>query len=103
MIRDVHPAEVVFNDGRILTKCRVFLTSERIIIWRENVEKKQPEKIFDEVFRHTDARASRNTLGSNERIEVFGADFTCVINKGHGCNCGSSLKALATPISWFAQ
>jgi hypothetical protein len=97
MLRDVVPAEVVFNDGTLLTKTRVFLTTSRLIIWREVDD---DLVAIEKPIRFTDAKASRSTLLPTERLEVFGDDFTAVVNKGRGCACGSKLKGLAPPINW---
>ena len=102
MLRDVHPAEVVLSDGRVLTGVRAFLTTQRLIVWKLNASK-ECEKVIEMSVKFTDVQASRSTLGAGERLEVFSDEATAIINRGRGCGCGSPLKALSTPIRWAGR
>jgi hypothetical protein len=96
LLRDVHPAEVVLSDGRMFIGVRVFLTDQRVIVWKEERDR-QVSKALDLPITFTPADRSRNTLGANERLEFFSDEVNGVINKRKGCACSSQLKALGLP------
>ena len=98
-MRDVHPAEVVVSDGTVLTGVRVFLTTERLQVWRADAHREM-SLVLDLPVCFTEAKPSRNTLQQGERLEVFSDEATVVVNKGKGCGCHSPLKALGTPVAW---
>ena len=90
LVRDIFPAEVVGADGSLITKARVFVTSHRLIVWRE-----QPLGIaVEESLAPFSIRASRDKL--NDPLKVG----TYLVNQGRGCGCGSKLTALAKPAPW---
>jgi hypothetical protein len=100
MVRDVFPAEVVFTDGTVLTGVRVFVTTERCMIWALD-DKKELVNVHALYNTTTDAKPSRNTLQEGERVAIDVDNLQrLVVNKGRGCGCGSKLKALSPPINW---
>jgi hypothetical protein len=99
MVRDVHPAEVSLSDGRLISPARVFITSERLIIWKEDKER-NISKVLETAVTFTDSEKTRNSLNAGQRIEVYSDEVTAIINKGLGCGCHSKLKALGTPVPW---
>lgn len=100
MARDVFPAEVYAIGGGVLTKCRVFITSHRMIVWGLGRGGVVEKKLEVELAEPLGVFASRSVLGPRESIEVATLTKGYIVNKGRGCNCGSSLKALAPPAPW---
>lgn len=99
MVRDVFPAEVSMSDGSVLTRVRVFVTSKRLIAWRE-IDKRELVKVLDEPIVSHDGTPDRSSPGEGMRITIDLGTRTAIVNKGAGCGCGSALKALSTPIPW---
>lgn len=97
LVRDVHPAEILIGE-QLLTGVRVFVTSRRLIAYqaRQGVI----DKVLDsELEQPCSVARERGTLVG--RVEARLADGTvALINRGHGCGCGSPLKALAPPVGW---
>jgi hypothetical protein len=100
MVRDIHPAEVALKDGTVLTGVRVFVTTERCVVWTEDKTVGKVRKALEFVVFESDATPSRSTMGAGERFEVIGLTDGIIINKGRGCGCGSPLKALTPPVNW---
>lgn len=91
--RDVHPAEVLCPDGSVLRKCRVFVTSRRLIAYQT-----VGEPLVDVEIEPDSVPLDRQTLhGSLECCTDHG---TYWVNRGQGCGCGSPLKAMGPPAPW---
>jgi hypothetical protein len=97
--RDIHPAEVSI-DGEVLTSARVFVTDRRLLAFR--VGEGGIEVALDlELERPCSVPASRGSLQGC--LEAHLSDGRVAwINRGHGCGCGSPLKALGPPVPWTA-
>lgn len=103
MARDVFPAEVVEVGGRVFTKCRVFITSRRMIVWGLDRSGVPEKKLEVDLAEPLGVFASRSVLAANESVEVATLTKGYIVNRGRGCGCGgvmSHLKALATPVGW---
>lgn len=101
MVRDIHPAEVVLSDGRVLTGARVFITTERFIVWTQDA-RRNITKTVELPLTTTTADRSRATMQDGQRFEVSGESYTAIVNKGNGCGCHSPLKGLGSPVGWSA-
>lgn len=100
LIRDVHPADVLLPDGRMVTGARVFVTSHRLLAYNVQGHGDIVQALDVELEQPGTVPASRGTLG-NGRLEARLADgSTAWINRGAGCGCHSPLKALAAPVKW---
>lgn len=100
--RDIHPAEVLLPDGKLLLDARVFVTTERVLVWK--VKEGRVQQVLERPLRAgVEIPASRQSLNGG-RLEVGceldGEKELLTINQGHGCGCGSPLKALAAPVPW---
>lgn len=102
LLRDVHPAEVVLPDGSILKGARAFVTTRRVLIFTVNSEREIELAADLDVTEPDIVPPSRATLGPSETIEVRTPAGTAWVNKGHGCGCGSPLKAMDPPVGWTA-
>jgi hypothetical protein len=91
----VHPAEVLFPDGRFVKDARAFVTSHRLIVWQRDGPSKMHEMLLAEPF---SVEARRGTLGGS--LEVETSEGTVHLSRGYGCGCGSPLLALAPPVGW---
>ena len=100
LVRDIHPAEVLLPDGKLLTRCRVFVTSKRVQVWRENLQRMPFLEVEITLADPDSVVESKATMMRNDRLEIVGLHGHAYINKGRGCDCGSSLKALSAPASW---
>lgn len=98
--RDVHPAEVACPDHSVLTG-RVFVTSHRLIVWRE--AGREIEKTLDvELSEPFSVPAYRGSLQG--ALECVTDEGTYWVNHGRGCGCGqTALKALGPPVPWTAK
>lgn len=103
MRRDVHPAEVLMPDGTMLAGLRVFVTNRRLLAFRATAGG-LIEQVLDLVLEQPcTVPGNRGTLGAG-RLEARLQDgSTAWVNRGHGCGCGSPLKALAAPASWTGR
>jgi hypothetical protein len=111
MRRDVHPAEVVLPDGRVLLGLRVFVTSHRLLAYAHNPQTGIGQALDLELVEPFSVPADRGSLPANGRLEcrvyLDGAKDglergvgTAWVNRGAGCGCGSPLKGLAAPVGW---
>jgi hypothetical protein len=109
--RDVHPAEVLLPDGRLLLDARVFVTDRRLLVWKAGDA--GVRQVLEMPLAAEAPAASRQSLnGGNLELVVrevaqagkgtLSRQATVLVNQGHGCGCGSPLKALAAPVSWTA-
>lgn len=100
MARDVHPAEVLMPDGTMLTRCRVFVTSHRMLAF--GVGEGRAIKVLAELelAEPYSVPADRSTLKAG-RLEIrTSTGETAWVNRGRGCGCGSALNALGQPAPW---
>lgn len=101
--RDVHPAEVLLPSGTLIRDLRVFVTSRRLLAFGTEPGGRIVVALELELEQPCTVPANRGTLGQG-RLEARLADgSTAWINSGHGCGCGSPLKALAPPVSWTGR
>lgn len=100
LCRDVYPAEVLAGDGSLMRNVRVFITSHRMIVWREDGNANigiALEVRLAEPFSVVQCQAK---LGHGENIEVATMKQGFIVNQGHGCGCKGKLKALGRPADW---
>lgn len=115
MRRDVHPAEVLLPDGKVLLGLRVFVTSHRLIGFAHDPQMGFQRVVDLELVERFSVPADRGSLPANGRLEcrVYleaatargeRATGTAWVNRGAGCGCGSPLKALGLPdgVGWSA-
>lgn len=98
--RDVHPAEVLLPDGTLLSSVRVFVTSRRLVAFKAGNEGEISRVLDLALEQPCSVPASRATLGQGALEAKLADGGTAWINRGHGCGCGSPLKALAPPVGW---
>lgn len=91
--RDIHPAEVLTPDGSVLTKCRVFVTNRRLIVY-----KAVGTPLVDVEIEPDSVPADRGSLFG--QLECVASTGTYWVNRGRGCGCGSPLKAMGAPVPW---
>lgn len=98
LVRDLYPGEVLEVGGRMFTKCRVFITTDRLIVWK--LTKGVLDKVLDvAVAEPGSIAASRDA--PEFAIEVATLTRGYLVNKGHGCRCrGGQLLALSPPVPW---
>jgi hypothetical protein len=96
LARDAFPVEVLDSrDGTFATGCRAFVTTERILVWREVGGR--PDVLLNEPVTEQVER-NRGSLGSHLSVEVEGG--TIHLSRGRGCGCHSVLRALPPPVAW---
>ena len=100
LVRDIFPAEVLEVGGALLTKVRVFITTHRMIVWRTDAAKVPGICLEVKLAEPGSVSSQEAKLGHGERIEVSTLTKGYIINQGHGCMCGSILKALPRPAEW---
>lgn len=100
LVRDVFPAEVLSADGELMTKVRVFVTSHRMIVWREDASGHLGICLEVKLAEPFSVEHCKAKLGHNENIEVSTLTKGFIINQGRGCGCHSKLKALGAPVPW---
>jgi hypothetical protein len=104
--RDIHPAEILMPSGALVREARVFVTTDRVLVYRRvdgTIVKEYELPLADPGI----VPAQRGSLNGG-RLEM-----TCrfalsdgeqllpvIVNQGAGCGCGSPLKALAPPVGW---
>ena len=98
--RDIHPAEVIFRGGydRHPTRCRVMVTSERVIVWAQTGPNASPEIIVDDPIAGDVPARDRSTQFGELVIET--EQGTLIVAKGEGCGCRSPLKYVQPPVAW---
>lgn len=102
LVRDIHPAELALPDGTVVRDVRVFVTTRRLLAFRASAHGQIERCLSVDVQVPGTVPANRGTLGQ-AALECRLADGDTVwINRGHGCGCGSPLKALASPVPWTA-
>jgi hypothetical protein len=80
----------------VLTACRVFVTSHRVIAFRSEGH---IERVLDvELTTPFSVEAARGTLQG--ALDVQTPEGVLWINRGGGCGCGSPLQALEPPVDW---
>jgi hypothetical protein len=102
LVRDIYPADVVEVGGRVWSKCRAFITTERLVVW-----KKDRQGVLDKVLDVKLAEPGSITASAENEpafaIEIATLTRGYLVNKGHGCRCrGGSLLALNPPAAWDA-
>jgi hypothetical protein len=91
LVHDIFPAEVLEVGGRIWTGCRVFVTTERMTVWRQP-KGHALEKVLDVALTEPVDPELRSP------IEIATLTRGYLVNKGRGCGCHKmSLKALTPP------
>jgi hypothetical protein len=103
LVRDIDPAEVLLPDGRLLSSVRVFVTSTRLLAFKAGNEGGITLALDLPLEQPCSVPASRATLGQGALEARLADGSTAWINRGHGCGCGSPLKALAPPVSWTGR
>jgi hypothetical protein len=93
----VFPAEVLLSDGSLLIGVRAFVTTERLIVWRE-FEGQSPGIVLE--MRLAEPGSIQPSHDQSERVEIAGLTSWAILNRGRGCGCGSKLKALGSPVPW---
>lgn len=102
--RDVHPAEVLLADGTLHRDVRVFVTSRRLLAFKATPAGRVEPCLELALAEPCSVAANRGTLTGSGRLEAILADGGSVwVNRGHGCGCGSPLKALAPPVPWVGR
>jgi hypothetical protein len=99
MARDVFPAEVLLPDGSLLTRCRVFVTSHRLLAFKEDKAKRIECVAHLELSKPHSIDPNKATLQMTGRINAKTTEGEVIINRARGCSCGS-LKALDLPCGW---
>jgi hypothetical protein len=97
--RDVYPAEVLMPDGIVLSGVRAFVTSHRVLAYRETDGRRIELAAELHLTDPWSVPADRSTLHAGQ-LECRTPEGTAWINRGHGCGCGSPLKALGSPVPW---
>jgi hypothetical protein len=95
--RDIFPAELSI-DGRVLTDCRVFVTTTRLLAWQVSPGGKIEVVADHDLAAAGSVEMKRDTTHLPLRVETSGG--VAFINKGRGCGCHSPLKALGAPVPW---
>ncbi len=99
--RDIHPAEISI-DGTAYTALRVFVTDRRLLAFGTDARNQIVQLLDLQLEQPCSVPASRGSLvGCLEARLADGR--TAWINRGHGCGCGSPLKALGPPAPWTAR
>lgn len=104
LVRDIHPAEVLLADGSFHLRCRVFVTTHRMVVWSVTTISRSPFVVAE--YRLSEPGSvveSRATMMRDDRLEVITPEGTSFVNKGSGCDCESVLKALWAPAKWPAK
>lgn len=83
-------------DGSVLTACRVFVTTNRLLAYQ--MVDGAISRTVDMQIVPESVPADRGSLFGS--LECAGPDGTAWVNRGRGCGCGSPLKALGPPIAW---
>ena len=99
MARDIYPARVVMVDGRAERACRVFVTSQRVVVYRLSAGR-IVRLAEHELAEGSSVAPDRSSLMVGRSLEVETSDGVLVVEREAGCGCGSPLKALGPPIEW---
>ena len=101
MARDVHPAQILLPSGDLLQDARIFVTSHRVIIWKEDATRRPYVAAEIPIAQPRAVNPSKNTLNANELIEIPVDGGIAHLRRGRGCGCGNTaLKALGHPAPW---
>ena len=102
LCRDVHPAEVLLPDGKVMRELRVFVTTHRLIAYRG---RNKAERVLElALIEPGSIEAARGTLPANAQIECRVDDGFAWVNRERGCGCGhGALKALTPPVGWTRE
>jgi hypothetical protein len=95
LVRDIFPAEVVEPGGQVFTGARVFVTTERFIVWRmvKGVRTKTIDLNLTEPI-------EKSTDILERPLEIMTLTRGFLVNQGRGCGCHSPLRALGPPAAW---
>jgi hypothetical protein len=96
LVRDHFPTECLLPDGSPVKEARVFVTSERVIVWTRG-EGFRPRVAYSAPLT-TQVERDRGSLRTTLVVET--EDGRLYVNKARGCGCGSVLKALGPPVAW---
>jgi hypothetical protein len=100
LARDIHPADVLLPSGRLISNCRVFITSERIVAWVAKPDRTLEVIVQLPLAERGSVERTRNSLSVGARVQAETSEGTVWINRAQGCGCGSPLKALSAPAPW---
>lgn len=103
LCRDIFPAEVATPNGTVRKNVRVFVTSERMIVWAAPFG--TPEVVFDMPLTEPGSLEPSRMLSRQDTLTVDTMSGRYHVNRGRGCGCtGPSrvLKALGAPVEWPA-
>jgi hypothetical protein len=95
MCRDIFPADVIEVGGAVYSNVRVFITDQRMIVWRL---KKGVREIALDVALSEPIAADRSVLDYTLEVTTLTRGF--LVNQRKGCGCHSPLKALGAPAEW---
>jgi hypothetical protein len=100
LVRDVYPADVVEVGGRVWSKCRAFVTTERLVVWKKD-KRGVLDKVVDVVLGEPGAITASASNELPTVLEVPTLTRGYLVNKGAGCRCrGGALLALNPPAPW---
>lgn len=100
LCRDLHPVEVSIG-AKIVKGARVFITTDRVIVYREVGEHtglKRPSIAFSAEVTGESPQPSRSGLTGPMSIDT--SEGTVLLNRAAGCGCNSILKTLSSPVTW---
>ena len=100
LCRDVHPAQVTTDDGRVLGRAvSVFVSDSRIVIYERGEDRTVKRSHVLPMVDHGAIEAGRGSLNGGQleaRVTMPDGEQTRVwIAQEPGCGCGSPLKYLA--------
>lgn len=99
--REVHPAQILLPDGQVVSQCKVFVTSHRILVYER--EGRSIHLAHDlELSEPFSVPADKGTLTAGQ-LECVTPDGTAWVSPDRGCGCGSPLKALSSPVPWVLR
>lgn len=100
MCRDIFPAELLeVGTSTPLLKCRVQITSHRMLVWQEHDG--VPDLVLEvDLAERGSVFEGRAKLAPNAHIDITTTTTGYFVNQGRGCQCGSALKALGLPAPW---
>lgn len=99
LVRDVFPGEILMPDGSIHTHVRVFVTTGRLLAYKVDEERRILPVLNEPVQQPVTVPVSRGSLVGQLEVRLKDGS-TAWVNRGHGCGCGSPLKAFAAPFDW---
>lgn len=98
LVRDVFPAEVCEVGGRVWSRARVFVTTERLVVWSMGRDR-VPVKVVDAALAEPGVIEATMEAPMGP-LEIATLTRGYLVNRGRGCRCQSALLALAPPAEW---